>query len=599
MRNFISFIKDFRFYKKVELSTAIKSFNPKEYFLFVTFIIIALVSMIIMLNKINNIFTVEVPDEGGTIIEGIVGVPTLINPVLALSDADKDLTAIVFSGLMRKTSEGTLIPDLAESYTSSTEGLVYTFILKKDAKFHNGDKVTADDVVFTINKIKDPIIKSPRKNSWDGVTVTKKDENTIEFSLTRPYISFMDNTTIGILPSKVWNKVNESEFGVSSLNVKAVGSGPYEIKSVNKNKEGIPEKYKLNRFSQFTLGTPHIRNLIIQSFPNEKDLIKALNSGSIDQANGISPENAEGIEDNNNVINTATLPRMFGVFFNKNKNKIFAEPAIIKAFDLGIDRQNIIDQVLLGYGTVIHSPVPENISKEKTSELYKNAKLDEAAMILDKAGWIIREDGIRAKGGTTLVTQTSKIKGKTVTKSVKSNAPLSRLSFSITTGDTKELRQATTIIKEQLAVLGVEVDIKKIYEAGQLNQIIRARDYEALFFGQIISHESDLYSFWHSSQINDPGLNIAMYNNKKIDLLLDSTQKTLDPNNRDIKYQDLIEEFNKDIPALLIYSPKFLYATSKSLKHIEIDNIRNQSDRFASIYNWYANTNNVWKIFNK
>lgn len=599
MRNFISFIKGFHFYKKEDLSTAVKTFNTREYIFFVSVIAVALISLLLILNRINNYFLVEVPDEGGNITEGIVGVPTLINPVLALSDADKDLTALVYSGLMRKTSDGSLIPDLAESFTSSTEGQIYTFIIKKDAQFHNGDPVTADDVVYTINKIKDPIIKSPRKNSWDGVSVIKKDEHTVEFSLARPYISFMDNMTIGILPSSVWQDVTETEFSVSSLNVKAIGSGPYKIKSVLKDTEGIPEEYRLERFTKFTLGTPRITKLNIQSFSSEKDLIKALKAGTIDQASGISPENAQGIKDSNYSINTATLPRMFGIFFNKNKNKIFADPAILKAFDLGIDRQNIIDQVLAGYGTAIHSPVPESIKKDTSIEEFKNAKLAEAASILDKAGWTVREDGIRAKGGTTSTTTTSKVNGKSVTKTTKSNLPMTRLSFSITTGDTNELKQAATIIKEQLALLNVEVEIKKIYEAGQLNQMIRAREYEALFFGQIVSHESDLFSFWHSSQINDPGLNIAMYNNKKVDILLDSIQKTLDPNNRTNKYQDLMEEFNKDIPALLIYSPKFLYATSPRLKHIEINTISNQSDRFSSIYNWYANTNNVWKIFTK
>lgn len=600
MRNFISFIKEFHFYKKEELSSAIKSFNGKEFAVFTITLIVAFVSMVLLLSKINNSFMVEVPDEGGTITEGIVGSPTLVNPVIALSDADKDITSIVYSGLMRITPEGSFIPDLAESFTISPDGTVYTFFLKQNAKFHDGSSVGVDDIIFTINKIKDPIIKSPKKNSWDGVTVTKKNENEIEFTLLRPYISFMDNTTIGILPSSLWSEVDSTEFRVSPLNVKAIGSGPYKIRSVTKNTDGIPVEYKLERFNDFTLGNPHIKNMNIKSFANEKDLIKALTSKLIDQASGLSPENAKIIEENGYSINTTTLPRMFGVFFNKSKNKIFADEAVVKAFDYGIDRQNIIDQVLYGYGKTIHNPVPETIVKSgDNNTLFKNARLDEARTILDKAGWIVQEDGIRAKGGSSSTTTTSKVNGKTVKKTVKTNLPLTRLSFSITTGDSKELKQAATIIKEQLGQIGVEVDIKKIYEAGQLNQVIRTRDYEALFFGQIVNHESDLFSFWHSSQINDPGLNIAMYNNKKVDLILDSTQKNQEEESRISKYKDLVNEFNNDIPALLIYSPEYLYATSNKLKNIDIKNITIQSDRFASIYTWYANTNHVWKIFTK
>src|ERR1035437_8882325 len=124
MRNIISYIKDFRFYKKEELSTAIKSFNHKEFIVFVASLIVATVAVIVLLVKINNAFMVEVPEEGGSITEGIVGAPTLINPVLALSDADKDVTSIVYNGLMRKTSDGSFIPDLAESYTISPDGKV-------------------------------------------------------------------------------------------------------------------------------------------------------------------------------------------------------------------------------------------------------------------------------------------------------------------------------------------------------------------------------------------------------------------------------------------------------------------------------------------
>jgi peptide/nickel transport system substrate-binding protein len=149
-----------------------------------------------------------------------------------------------------------------------------------------------------------------------------------------------------------------------------------------------------------------------------------------------------------------------------------------------------------------------------------------------------------------------------------------------------------------LEKLGASIEIK-VYETGPLNNIIRSRDYEALFFGQIVNHESDLFSFWHSSQKNDPGLNIAMYSNKNVDDLLESAQKTLNTDTRLNKYQDFIKEFNADTPALLIYSPKYLYATSLKLNNINLGTLTNPSDRFLSIYKWYADTDHVWKIFAK
>ncbi len=600
MHKFILFIKEFNIYKKGELLRALSSFSQKQLIVFFSLVGISLISFIIILGKINSMFMVDVPVNGGTLNEGIIGVPTLVNPIIATSDADKDLTSLVYSGLMRKTPEGEFIPDLAESFTISPDGTVYTFIIKKDAKFHNGQKVTADDIVFTIEKIKDPITKSPRKMGWDGITVTKKDENTVVFTLKQPYISFMDNTTIGILPYKLWENVDINGFNLSPLNTnKAIGSGPYKIKSILKNKDGISEKYILERFNDFALGKPRIKYINIISYANENDLINALLKNDIDQAGGISPENTYSFNNKNYVIHTATLPRIFGIFFNVEKNKIFNDQNVVKAFNKVLDRQYIIDQVLGGYGSIVYNPIPEKIIKDQTNEIYTSTTIDEVNSMLDNAGWTIREDGIRAKGGTTSKVITKKVKGKTIKETVKENSPITRLSFSLTTGDTPELKEATLIIKEQLAKIGFEVEMNKIYETGQLNQIIRNRDYEALFFGQIINHESDLYSFWHSSQRADPGLNIAMYNNKKVDNGLEEIQKILNIDDRINKYNILQKEFNLNIPAILTYSPKYIYITSPKLNNISLENIIVPSERFLSIYTWSADTDRVWKIFTK
>ncbi|MDE2030880.1 MAG: hypothetical protein KGI58_01290 [Patescibacteria group bacterium] len=599
MRNFLTFIKELRVPKKQELIDAIASFTKKEFTIFIASFAVALIATVILVGKVNSAFMVDIPTNGGTITEGIVGMPTLVNPVLSLSDADKDLTSLVYSGLMRKLPDGTLIPDLAESYTVSPDGMTYTFVIKKNAKFQDGSKVTADDVVYTINQINDPLTKSPHKASWDGISVSKKDDSTVVFTLKQPYISFMDNTTIGIMPMHIWKNINPAEFGLSTLNIKPIGSGPYKVKSVSKNSEGVPTQYSLERFNNFILGEPHIKYINIIFYNNESDLIKALSSHTIDQAGGISPENADTVKNNGYIIHTATLPRIFGIFFNSANNKIFSDSSVVNAFDKALDRQELINNILYGYGTLVHNPIPEFILHDQSINDYKNASLDEARSILDKAGWTLGADGIRAKGGTTTVTKNVRVGGKTVTRtSTVNNGPVVKLIFSITTGDTPELKNAASLIKDQLEKIGAQVNIK-IYESGQLNQLIRTRNYEALFFGQIINHESDLFSFWHSSQKVDPGLNIAMYSNKNVDGILELAEKTLDPNQRIVQYGTLMKEFDKNIPALLIYSPKYLYATLPTLNNLKLDTLTTPSDRFSLVYSWYANTDHVWKIFTK
>lgn len=602
MHKFLTFIKEFNIPNKKELNEAIISLTKTKLSFFVILVIVSVISAIIILAKVNSYFMVSVPTNGGSLTEGIVGMPTLINPVLAVSDADKDLTSVVYSGLMRKLPDGSFIADLAESYPEiSKDELTYTFKIRDEAFFHDGEKVTADDVIFTIEKIKDPLLKSPRRNGWNNINVTKKDDLTVVFTLKEPYLSFMDSMTIGILPFHIWKNVSIPEFSLSSLNINAIGSGPYKIKSVTKNNENLPEEYILKRFKNFTLGIPHIKNLKIISYTNEKDLIKGMLSQSIDQASGISPENAKNLEKAGYIIHTTTLSRVFGIFFNNTNNKLLAEQAIIDAINKALDREMIVNEVLNGYGTIINSPIPENIFKDESNTLdnYKNAHLDEARAILEKAGWKMAEDKIMTRGGIVTETKTTKVKGKNVTKEVKiDKGPITKLTFSITTGDTPELKKAVETIANQLSLVGIIVEVK-VYEIGQLNQLIRSRNYEALFFGQVVNHESDLYSFWHSSQKTDPGLNIAMFNNKKIDTILETTQKTSNIQNRTEKYKEFITEFNKNTPALLIYSPKYLYATSKGLNNIYLDSLNISSDRFISVYDWYANHEKVWKIFQK
>lgn len=594
------FLKEFHFYNKRELVYAASSFSNKQFLLFIALILVGVISLVGIVGKVNNMFLVDVPSNGGEITEGILGSPTLINPVLAFSYADKDLTSLTYSGLMRKTPEGDLIPDLALEYPSiSADGTIYTFTLKEDLKFHDGKKITIDDVIFTIDKIKDPLVKSPQKTNWDGVTITKIDDKTIEFKLHQPYISFIDNTTIGILPSHLWKKVNVNEFNLNLLNSKPVGSGPYKFKSVIKDKDGVAEKYELLRFGNFALGKPLIKKINIISYASEKELIKALQGGSIDQAGGISPENALSIDKNGYKLNTATLPRVFGIFFNSSKNKIFADQEIIKILNKALDRQEIIDKVLSGYGKIIDTPIPEKIISSEVDYKFTSATIDELNEALDKAGWKLGNDGIRVKGGSSTTVVTKKVNGKTVKQTVKTNTPEVRLSFTLTTGDAPEFKQAVAVIKDQLLKIGVEVDTRKVFETGQINQIIHARDYDALFFGQMINYESDLYSYWHSSNKNGPGLNIGMYDNKKVNSLLESVQKILKREDRLPKYEALNEEFRNSIPALMVYSPLYLYATSNRLVNLNLSNITIPSDRFSSVYLWSADTDKVYKIFIK
>ena len=583
MENFYNRIRNL-LPSKSEIKKAISHFSKREYFVFLGFVIILFISTLIILQNINKSFMVNVAMRGGSISEGIVGTPRFINPVLAFSDADQDLVSLIYSGLMRKNSDGSLIPDLAEKYEVSKDGLTYTFTLRDKIYFHDERPVTVDDIIFTINEIKDPVIKSPKKGNWDIVRVEKIDEKTIKFTLKQPYASFLENTTLGIMPSYLWNN---SPIELNDANTQPIGSGPYKVGTVSKQSTGLIDYYDLVPFKKFNLGEPYLDKMTLRFYPNENDQIAALEKGEVDQISSITPLNAQILKEQNFRIESLTLPRVFGLFFNQNQNQIFTDKKIINAIDLAIDKNSIVRDVLLGYGVVIDSPIPPNmINYQKLNKgdgVSYEENIKKAEDILNKDGWKKGTDGFLQKI----------IIGKNKKKTT------SYLEFSISTSNAPELVKSAELIKQDLENIGMKITIKT-FEIGNLNQgVIRPRKYDALLFGQIINHESDLLAFWHSSQRKDPGLNVAMYTNANVDKILADASITIDEKARIKKYVQFENEIKKDMPAVFLYSPDFIYIVSKNIQGFSLDHIITSGNRFLNSYLWYTKTDNVWKIFSE
>ncbi|MFA4975729.1 MAG: ABC transporter substrate-binding protein [Candidatus Paceibacterota bacterium] len=568
---------------KKELKKAISHFSKREYFVFISFVLVLCISTLFILESINKSFMIEIPMQGGTITEGIIGTPRFIDPALAFSDVDQDLVSLIYSGLMRKNSDGALILDLAQKYEVSKDNLTYTFTLKDNIFFHDKKPVTVDDLIFTINKIKDPITKSSKKRNWDGVTTKKIDEKTIKFILKQPYASFLENTTLGIMPAYLWNG---SPIELNDANINPIGSGPYKISKNNKQSSGLITSYNLTSFKEFALGKPYITNITLRFYSNEDDLISALERGEVDQISSITPQKAEILREENYRIESSVLPRIFGLFFNQNQNQLFVNKNIISAINLAIDKNKIVNEVLSGYGIVIDNPIPSNIiSYQKIEEkdgISQEEKTKKAVSILEKDGWKKNESGFLEK------TTTEKKKKTTI-----------NLEFSISTGNAPELAKTALLIKQNLENIGIRVNIKT-FEIGNLNEgVIRPRKYDALLFGEIINHESDLFAFWHSSQRKDPGLNVAMYTNAKVDKILGDVSTTINEKEKINKYAQFENEIKKDMPAIFLYSPSFIYLVSKELDGFSMKNIITPGNRFLGSYLWYTKVDNVWKIFSK
>jgi len=569
---------------------AIKSFSPKQRVFFVFFVATAILSGFGIVSLVNKSFMVSIPLPGGSLTEGIVGTPRFINPVLAISDADKDLVALTFSGLMRKSAEGELIPDLASGYDLSLDGREYTFTLKNGITWNDGKPLTADDVVFTIEKVQDASIRSPKKGSWEGIVAEKVDDRTIKFTLKQPYAPFIENTTIGILPKHIWSGLSAEQWGFSSYNVNPIGTGPFKVVKVQQNSYGIPEYYDLVPFDKFILGKPYIQNLRIKFYAGDDNLVAGYKAGEVESIAAISSEVASSLEKNGARVERTPLPRVFSVFFNQAEQPIFTSAGVRSALDIATNKEKIINEVLFGFATEAVGPLPHGVigsrgingNADVSTNTYpdESTRIQEAEAVLKKNGWARNEEtGVMEK----------KVKKK----------PTETLSFTLTTSDAPELKQIANILKEDWEKIGARVEVK-VFESGDLNEnVIRTRKFNALLFGEIVGTDPDPYAFWHSSQRFDPGLNIALYANITTDKLLEKARETGDRQKRADLFAKFQTEVKKDNPAIFLYSPDFTYILPGGIQGLNLSGINISSERFSNIYEWYTRTQMVWKPFAK
>ena len=554
----------------------VRSLSHSGRALFIFFAGLLVVSTIGLLYLLNASLLVAVPAHGGTWREGLIGAPRFINPVLALSEADDDLTSLVYSGLLKATPSGDYVPDLAQSYTISPDGKTYTFTLRANAKFSDGKPVTADDVVFTIGKTQDPALQSPEQANWSGVMVQKISANQVSFTLKQAYAPFIENLSMGILPQHLWQGVSDDDFAQSPLNTSPIGSGPFMVDSVSRTSSGVPSSYTLKSSPTYVLGAPYLSDITFTFYQNEDDLVDALKTGDVQAASGISPARLKELSDLH--IASAPLNRVFGVFFNQNQSAVLRDQSVRQALERAVDRDALVAQVLGGYGKPLVGPLPPSVLPQSASA--SRGDIAQAKKELASAGWQPGPDGTLQK-----TTGTGK---KAVTTT---------LSFVLSTGNVPELRAAAEYLRATWKQLGAAVTVQ-VYDQGDLSQnVIRPRQYDALLFGEIIGREPDLYAFWDTNQRLDPGLNIAQYANSSVDTLVEQLRSTEDAGLRKMLYTQFSQDIQNDTPAVFLYAPDFVYIVPNDIQGLNLGFIENPSDRFLSVTNWHTQTDTLWPLF--
>lgn len=538
------------------------------------FAAIILFSISFLINNLYRSQTKIAPAEGGAYIEALPESPHNLNPILSTNDADRDLSRLIFSSLLKYNENGELIPDLAASYQISKDGKTYNIKLKEKILWHDGTAFSADDVIFTINAAQNPEYNSPLRTAWQGVKAESPEKDVIIITLKTPYGAFIENLALlGILPKHIWSKVLPQNFPLADFNLKPIGTGPYKLVKLQKDSLGRIISANLIASSNYFGSVPLIKNIIFKFYLSEEEAVSAFNRKEID---GLLLQTAQNKNQLRGLSNSSvfSLPsfRVYAIFINTD-HKILKDGNVRKAINYAINREDLLNKILNGEGKVAIGPIPPGMSGSSPDLEEYNYNPGKAEEILQKNGWKKNADGIYAK-------KLEKDKEETLLK------------FTIIT--TKSIQLASVLIRDYLKNVGIKSDFK-ILSLSELQANIRTKDYDTILIGESYTGIIDPYVFWHGAAIKDPGLNLSLYSNKKVNKILEEARQITDPVKRALKLEEFQKLVLNDAPAVFLYSPDYIYAINNTIKNINLKKLAIPSNRFSKINEWYIETERIWR----
>ncbi|MFA4930377.1 MAG: ABC transporter substrate-binding protein [Patescibacteria group bacterium] len=518
--------------------------------------------------------TASAPQTGGTFIEGMAGQPGMINPILSqTNDVDRDLCQLIFSGLLTYNQDHNLIGDLADHWDISEDEKVYTVYLKDNLKWHDGEPLTSDDVVLTFHLIQNEQYPGTLANNWQDVRVEKIDDQTIQFSLNEVFSPFLVNLTTGILPAHIFANADPAKIDTMDFNSQPIGSGPYKISKIKIDKKGVYSSIELESFPDYYGQAPYIPKIIIKFYDDYQTLYSAYRQKEVLSIAHVLTADwpmADGMLTNVSYYDIA-LPQYTAIFINQDANTTLRDPYIKEALYYGLDRERILEEAVYNKGKVIDTPILEGFMGYNPDIAHINRDVEKAKAVLEQGKWTdVDGDGVREKDNV-------------------------RLKINLITSDNPEFVLASRIIQTNWQEIGIQVEVG-VFTIGELeSQYIKPRQYDALLFGENLGADPDPYVYWHSSQINDPGLNLSNYTNVEVDRYLENGRQTNDIESRIHNYLPFQEVITDEKPAIFLYRPYYIYAVNPSVQGINVDHASNPAERFLFISDWYINTQRVWK----
>lgn len=579
--------------------------NPRERLVWRAATTVFVISLLFVGGRFIVKHLETVPVAGGTYTEGVVGLPKYVNPLYSsVNDVDADLVQLVFSSLFKRNDNGRLTADLVQSYEANPDGKSYTLKLRDGVVWHNGDKFKIDDIIFTFNAIKDPLYKSPLRQSFNGVSLEKIDDSTIRFVLSQPYAGFLDLLTFGIMPQALWYQTSPASAGLAELNIKPIGTGPYMFKSLVKDKNGNLISYQLEANQSYYATKPHIQDWQFKFYPSFEELVSKLNDGSVDGASYL-PNNLLADVSGKTFLsyNQLALPESMAIFFNLKANPALTDQKIRQALAYAINKQELIDKSMFGNAKLIDGPIPSDSFAYNPNQKKYPADQAAAAKLVADAGYQVvtigKNEIIQAEKDKSSADKKTKDAAENILAMgegrwlAKGGNYLVVKLTSVDAGDNGAVLDA---VKNYWQSIGVKTAVELVAPNKIQFDVVRNRNFEALLYGEMLGADPDIYPFWHSSQATSQGLNLSSYGNKDVDKLLEEARVTSNQMQRGELYKKVQSILAEEAPAIFLYSPVYNYIQKKTVKNMNVATIIVPSDRLDNVNEWYIKTSKkfVW-----
>lgn len=535
-------------------------------------VVLALVAIAVLLLGRQPALQAEAPVAvtGGIYSEGVVGELERLNPLLSFYNTpDRDASRLIFSSLVRFDSRGIPHLDLAESWGLSRDETTYNFSLREDAIWHNGEPVTSDDVVFTVNLMRDPDMPVPPGllSFWESIEVKALNDTTLQFILPEPFSPFMDFLAFGVLPSHLLGDLDPVDLVNASFNLQPVGSGPYRFEDLLVE-EGEIVGVVLSAFEEHYRQRPYIDQFVVRYYPDSAAALEAYEEGEI---LGFSPVTTEVLDevltepDLN--LYTGRLPELTLIYLNLDNPEVpfFQQIDVRQALMKGLNRQWMVDRILQGQGIPANGPIfPGSWAFYDALEPIDYAP-EEAITLLKTAGFTIPAEGGSIREGES-----------------------GPLQFELLYPDGERHEQIAQAVQRNWEALGVAVTITGVPFDELLEEHLIPRTYQAVLADLNIARtpDPDPYPFWHQAQITG-GQNYAQWDDRPASEYLEQARVIVDLEERTRLYRNFQVRFVTQLPALPLFYPVYSYAVDVEVQGVQMGPLVEPADRFATVADWY------------